>query len=671
MASQYIVEGDNPDLSQERRKATFRVDSLSELLYGVEHLKSRRMIAKLVDTTPELHDTFPTTFMSREEKVENAARKIVALMKYLPSINSFKFEDIFYYQSLVMHVDGHPLSLHGVMFVPLLMQQTDEEQRQKWLPRAIKGEIIGTYAQTELGHGTNVRQLETTATYDADNEQFIVNSPTVTSTKWWPGNLGKVSNYAIVVAQLYVKGNCYGPHQFIVQLRDENTHLPLPGITIGDIGPKFGINTNDNGFLRLNNVRIPRKQMLMRYSKVTQNGQYIRPIHEKLGYGGMVFVRSVMVSQQALFLAIACTVGIRYSCVRRQGEITPGSGEVKVLEYQTQQYRLFPQLARAYACWFAGKRIMTLYAELLDGLNENKTDLLPQLHALSSGLKAVVTHQVALGIEQCRMACGGHGYSNASALPELYGTAVGGCTYEGDNIVLLLQTARFLMKMAKMAIAMNMQSASVTTKYLFRDRPTKSSINQYSALDHSVLIEAFEHIACRLIFTVYNRIENLKKCGRTREEACNECSVDLCKASRAHTRLFIAQTLSNTIAEITDRNVAAVMNDVATLYLAHELVECAAGLLELSDDYFSGQQVAYLRSVVYKAMNTIRPNAVPLVDAFDINDREMNSVLGRRDGNVYENLLQWAQLSPLNKTDVITAYIKHLGPYMKQERSKI
>ncbi|VDM41087.1 unnamed protein product [Toxocara canis] len=575
MASQYIVEGDNPDLSQERRKATFRVDSLSELLYGVEHLKSRRMIAKLVDTTPELHDTFPTTFMSREEKVENAARK-VTIRKETASGSLLRAERryfIFLVSTLVMHVDGHPLSLHGVMFVPLLMQQTDEEQRQKWLPRAIKGEIIGTYAQTELGHGTNVRQLETTATYDADNEQFIVNSPTVTSTKWWPGNLGKVSNYAIVVAQLYVKGNCYGPHQFIVQLRDENTHLPLPGITIGDIGPKFGINTNDNGFLRLNNVRIPRKQMLMRYSKVTQNGQYIRPIHEKLGYGGMVFVRSVMVSQQALFLAIACTVGIRYSCVRRQGEITPGSGE---------------------------------------------TDLLPQLHALSSGLKAVVTHQVALGIEQCRMACGGHGYSNASALPELYGTAVGGCTYEGDNIVLLLQTARFLMKMAKMAIAMNMQSASVTTKYLFRDRPTKSSINQYSALDHSVLIEAFEHIACRLIFTVYNRIENLKKCGRTREEACNECSVDLCK-----------------------------------------------------DDYFSGQQVAYLRSVVYKAMNTIRPNAVPLVDAFDINDREMNSVLGRRDGNVYENLLQWAQLSPLNKTDVITAYIKHLGPYMKQERSKI
>uniref|UniRef100_F1KYT0 Peroxisomal acyl-coenzyme A oxidase 1 n=1 Tax=Ascaris suum TaxID=6253 RepID=F1KYT0_ASCSU len=418
MASRYIQDGDNVDLSEERRKAKFCVDSLSELLHGAEHLKRRRAIAKFVEETPELHDVLPTTFMSREQKVENASRKIIALLKHLPSLNISNFEDIFYYQSLVMHLDGHPLSLHSIVFIPTLMQLTDDEQKKKWLSRAINLEIIGTYAQTELGHGTNLRKLETTAIYDINNEQFIINSPTITSTKWWPGNLGKMSNYAIVVAQLYLNGECYGPHQFIVQLRDENTHIPLPGITVGDIGPKFGFNTNDNGFLRFNNVRIPRQQMLMGFSKVTPNGEYVKPIHEKLGYGSMVFIRSVMISQQALFLAMACTIGIRYSCVRRQGEITPGSSEIKVIDYQTQQYRLFPQLARAYAYWFTGNYVRVLYAQVLDELKENKIELLPELHALSSGLKAVVTHQVAIGIEQCRMACGGHGYSDASGLPQ-------------------------------------------------------------------------------------------------------------------------------------------------------------------------------------------------------------------------------------------------------------
>ncbi len=65
-----------------------------------------------------------------------------------------------------------------------------------------------------------------------------------------------------------------------------------------------------------------------------------------------------------------------------------------------------------------------------------------QLHALSSGIKGVVTFEVAKGMEQCRLACGGHGYSHASGLPDLYVNAVGGCTYEGDNIVMLLQLAR-------------------------------------------------------------------------------------------------------------------------------------------------------------------------------------------------------------------------------------
>ena len=55
---------------------------------------------------------------------------------------------------------------------------------------------------------------------------------------------------------------------FIVQLRSLEDHLPLPGITVGDIGTKFGngaYNTMDNGVLRFDHVRIPRNQMLMRY----------------------------------------------------------------------------------------------------------------------------------------------------------------------------------------------------------------------------------------------------------------------------------------------------------------------------------------------------------------------------------------------------------------------
>ena len=41
------------------------------------------------------------------------------------------------------------------------------------------------------------------------------------------------------------------------------------GVTVGDIGPKLGYFGMDNGFLKLDKVRIPRDQMLMRYSQVS------------------------------------------------------------------------------------------------------------------------------------------------------------------------------------------------------------------------------------------------------------------------------------------------------------------------------------------------------------------------------------------------------------------
>ena len=107
------------------------------------------------------------------------------------------------------------------------------QQQIKWAGRAWKNEIIGTYAQTEMGHGTFLRGLETTATYDDEAQQFVLHTPTIRAYKWWPGGLARTANYAVVMAQLITQGNKVGPHLFIVQLRDEDTHKPLEGVKVG------------------------------------------------------------------------------------------------------------------------------------------------------------------------------------------------------------------------------------------------------------------------------------------------------------------------------------------------------------------------------------------------------------------------------------------------------
>ena len=105
------------------------------------------------------------------------------------------------------------------MFIPALISQANHKQQAKWLPMAQTLEIIGTYAQTELGHGTFVRGLETTATYDPDSQEFIVHSPTLTSTKWWPGGLGKTATHVVLMARLFIRGKDYGPHAFVMQVK--------------------------------------------------------------------------------------------------------------------------------------------------------------------------------------------------------------------------------------------------------------------------------------------------------------------------------------------------------------------------------------------------------------------------------------------------------------------
>jgi acyl-CoA oxidase len=67
---------------------------------------------------------------------------------------------------------------------------------------------------------------------------------------------------------------CYGPHAFIVPIRNKENHLALPGITLGDCGRKYGLDGIDNGFMIFDNIRIPRENLLNRFSNVDETGSF-------------------------------------------------------------------------------------------------------------------------------------------------------------------------------------------------------------------------------------------------------------------------------------------------------------------------------------------------------------------------------------------------------------
>jgi alkylation response protein AidB-like acyl-CoA dehydrogenase len=127
--------------------------------------------------------------------------------------------------------------LHFGAFVSTIQSQADDAQLMEWLVPAYQMKITGALAQTELGHGSNVRALQTTATYDAATQEFILCTPTLKAMKWWPGNLGKTATHCLVYANLILHGEEMGFHVFMCQLRDE-MHAPLPGVEVGEVGDK-------------------------------------------------------------------------------------------------------------------------------------------------------------------------------------------------------------------------------------------------------------------------------------------------------------------------------------------------------------------------------------------------------------------------------------------------
>ncbi|XP_062304341.1 peroxisomal acyl-coenzyme A oxidase 1 isoform X1 [Osmerus eperlanus] len=654
----------NPDIRKERENATFNVEILTSILDGSpEKTRRRREIETLVINDPDFqHEDL--NFLSRSERYDAAVKKSAQMILKLREYGISDPEEIYCYKSCVHRGRPEPLDLHLGMFLPTLLNQATPEQMDALFMPAWNLEIIGTYAQTEIGHGTHLRGLETTATYDPATQEFVMNSPTVTSIKWWPGGLGKTSNHAIVLAQLHTQGKSHGLHAFIVAIRSMGTHMPLPGVVVGDIGPKFGFDEVDNGYLKLENVRIPRENMLMKFAKVEPDGTYVKPPSSKLTYGTMVFIRSMIVGESSRALSKACTIAVRYSVVRHQSEIRAGEPEPQILDYQTQQHKLLPLLATAYAFHFVGQYMNQTYHRITGDISHGDFSELPELHALSAGLKAFTTWTANAGIEVCRMSCGGHGYSRSSGLPDIYVTFTPTCTYEGENTVMMLQTARYLMKCYRQA--RGGQQLSGIVSYLNESerrvqpqsvsaRPTVVNIN-----DLASLVEVYKLRAAKLVELAAKSIQQELQQRRSQEDAWNRSSIDLVRASDAHCHYVVVKLFAAKLGEIGDTGVHSVLSSLALLYALHGITLHSGDFLQA--DLLSVPQVNQANQRVKELLAQLRPNAVALVDAYDYRDQMLNSVLGRYDGQVYENMFEWARRSPLNRTEVHDSYHKYLKP---------
>ncbi|KAK3722780.1 hypothetical protein LTR37_002352 [Vermiconidia calcicola] len=654
-------------LTQERNASNVDVDKLSTFLFTKEGLERKRRILKILQSE-KVFDKSQNYFAGRVDRFETALAR-AKKTRQLHIKHNWSMDDRADANALIS--EPGPYGLHESMFLITLRDQGTAEQHEKFLKPASDYKYIGCYAQTELGHGSNVRGLETTATWNPEDKTFTMHSPSLTASKWWIGSLGRTANHAVVMAQLVIAGKPYGPHPFVMQIRDMETHEPLKNIHIGDIGPKFGYNTMDNGFLLFNNVKIPHDGMLAKFSRVDpKTNQYAKPASPALVYGTLTWVRSTIVLQAGGVLARGVTIATRYAAVRRQFQDRDApewqKGENQVLNYTMVQIRLLPLLAATFALHFTGKGMMALYeannrkmrntpdTNTTRGAGPEETqsssELLADLHAISCGLKSLASTTAAEGLEVCRRACGGHGYSSFSGIGPWYADYLPTTTWEGDNFMLTQQVARYLLKTARTVLQGN-EPANDTQAILayFLSRQEQGAAFDILGND-SDIVAAFAWRSAFLTFEALKHRDEQKR-------SWNSLLVDFNELSKAHSQYMIVKNFhetlqaSSTSSEL-DADTLGLMHKLFRLYALHTLET------EASQFYTSSavtvRQIQLARSnAVMKLLEDIRPHAVRLVDSWDFPDWQLDSSLGRYDGKVYEDMFYRAsELNPLNRVTV-------------------
>ncbi|MDX1881926.1 acyl-CoA dehydrogenase [Mycolicibacterium sp. 120270] len=511
-----------------------------------------------------------------------------------------------------------------------------ERHHKAYVKKIIDLELLGCFAMTETGHGSDVQALETTATYDPATQEFIIDSPTRTARKDYIGGAAETARVAAVFAQLITPdGVGHGVHCFIVPIRDDEGN-DLPGVTTSDCHYKGGLPGVDNGRIQFDQVRIPRENLLNKYADVAEDGTYSSPI-ENPGrrfftmLGTLIRGRVTVGGSAGAATRVALDIATRYALQRRQFEAPGDDHEVLIMDYLVHQRRLLPLIAKSYALQFAQNELVAKCHELQTSDDPDPEEQ-RELESRAAGLKAANTWHATRAIQEAREACGGAGYLAENRLIALKADTDVFTTFEGDNHVLTQLVAKELLTayaddikgmspVEWVKFAANFagervlkRTAAQTIMQTILDT-RQDNEEEGSLFNRGTQVKMFEDREEYMLASVARRLQ-----GKSKEmsafDAFNSVQDHVLHTARAHIERVILEAFVAGIESCEDDEARKILNMVCDLYALSVIEQDRAWFME--HRFLSTERAKAVTRGVNERCRNLRPYAELLVDGFGI-----------------------------------------------------
>lgn len=520
-----------------------------------------------------------------------------------------------------------------------------EDQQDRLLPDAMHVRVPGAFAMTEIGHGSDVAAIGTTATYDKESQEFVINTPFRAAWKDYLGNAAAHGTAAVVFAQLITGGVNHGVHAFYVPIRDTNEDGSAgackPGVKSEDDGLKGGLNGIDNGRLAFDHVRIPRTDLLARYGLVQEDGTYSSPIDSPgrrffTMLGSLVQGRVSLDGAAGVASKIGLTTAVTYGNQRRQFTGASDVEETVLMDYGAHQRRLIPLIAETYAGHFAHDRLLDLFHAVFSEEGMDTPETREDLETMAAALKPASTWRALDVLQECREACGGAGFMAENRLTGLRADMDVFVTFEGDNTVLLqLVGKRLLTDYARqfkgidgvgMARMMVERAADTVLYKTPLNRVVQSVLDSGSkrrSAGHLQTEETQRELLTDRVETMVERVAGaLRPASKLSKEKAaalfNTHQFELIETAKAHTDLLQWEAFTKALKEIDDPGTKAVLTWVRDLY---GLVAVEKNLAwYLINGRLSAQRAETVTSYIDRLLVRLRPHAQDLVDSFGLDN---------------------------------------------------